>query len=80
MQSLAPLFMTMLSGIHRLEEQEAQDKHKAEAHESVGAAQPDTATETVALGRGQKQDLTPLSTRPQREGGQQRTLHGEHTV
>ena len=41
MQSLAPLFTTMLSGIHRFEEQEKQEKLKAELEESVAAGQPD---------------------------------------
>ena len=66
MQSLAPLLMTMMSGIHRLEAQDSQDTHTSEANESVGAAQPDADTEAVALGHGQTRDLTPLSTRPQR--------------
>ena len=56
MQSLAPLFMTMLSGIHRLEEQEKQEQHEAdaaapEAHAaegSAGAGQADADTEAAA--------------------------------
>ena len=49
MQSLAPLFMTMLSGIHRLEAQEEQEKQQAEAKESVVAAQPDEDTQAGAV-------------------------------
>ena len=66
MQSLAPLFMTMLSGIHRLEEQEEQEKQKAEAEESVGAAQPDADTASEHGPRKRRKTTEDLARRARR--------------
>ena len=66
-QPLAPLFMGMTSGIHRLAEQSSHDKHTSEARESVGVVQPDADADADALELGYNWHLAPLSMRPHRE-------------